>query len=427
NVSFSPNLKSQQVWSAFYIYALLCHHHAQGTRLVVPHEGEQHKCFNAAMKQRNLYIVNSGQDELPHYCDLCMRMWRKTDSTGKETDKCQMAVSDGITIGHYICKTFRCTKAPISTREPWCEQCKKENLADLCTVVGCNWPIVMTVQTKKTCDDEEHRTMEVQSSDRAKLMFALKSRLARSRTSRPEATVDDTALDGGDGGILDDTVDWFDLDEDGNINHKPTANPTNIGVPDAGPKQLAEAGAHAKKPKRMRILLGRRRSYCEVTIVHPCGVILARSTFYGAEAVSNVLIMVKKVFSLPGAQKPDFWVYDTACEAKQQAMGDPWWDDVRMVVDVWHLLNKHKTTHEFCQKHCNPAAFPELLKDEDEGKGKGKGWWFNTSVAEQINVWLGSFHAIVREMSPVRYNFFLDEMVRLHNIEVIANLKAKGH
>ncbi|EIW73835.1 hypothetical protein CONPUDRAFT_147999 [Coniophora puteana RWD-64-598 SS2] len=98
--------------------------------------------------------------------------------------------------------------------------------------------------------------------------------------------------------------------------------------------------------------------------------------------------MVKTVFSIPGARKPEFWIYDTACEAKQQAMSDPWWDDVAMVVDVWHLLNKHKATHDFCQRYCNPAAFPELHKEN------GKGWWFNTSIAEQVNLWLGSYHLI---------------------------------
>ncbi|EIW77258.1 hypothetical protein CONPUDRAFT_62609 [Coniophora puteana RWD-64-598 SS2] len=131
--------------------------------------------------------------------------------------------------------------------------------------------------------------------------------------------------------------------------------------------------------------------------------------------------MTKASFSVPGVTKPNHFVYDTACEAKQQVMksNDEWWRTIGMSVDVWHLRNKHKTTHDFCQRYCNPAAFPELKLDD------GTGWWFNTSIAEQTNVWLGGYHSMVREMLPIRYNFFLDEMVRIRNINTIATLKAK--
>lgn len=91
-----------------------------------------------------------------------------------------------------------------------------------------------------------------------------------------------------------------------------------------------------------------------------------------------------------------------------------------MYVDVWHFLNKHKVSHAFCQEHCNPASFPEL-------QGSDGNWFFNTSVAKQVNVWLGGFHSICREMLPVKYNFFLDEMIRLRNQIVVAKLEAQGY
>jgi hypothetical protein len=91
-----------------------------------------------------------------------------------------------------------------------------------------------------------------------------------------------------------------------------------------------------------------------------------------------------------------------------------------MCVDVFHFKNKHKVDHEFCQKNCNPAMYPELMTDD------GK-WFFNTSIAEQINVWLGGYHSMCREMLPLKYDFFLDEMIRLHNVRVVAELEAAGH
>jgi hypothetical protein len=36
--------------------------------------------------------------------------------------------------------------------------------------------------------------------------------------------------------------------------------------------------------------LGRQRTHNEQTLIRPCGVIHARATMYGAEAVSNVLV-----------------------------------------------------------------------------------------------------------------------------------------
>lgn len=132
--------------------------------------------------------------------------------------------------------------------------------------------------------------------------------------------------------------------------------------------------------------------------------------------------MVKNAFSVPNAEKPEHLIYDSNCDAKQQVMAssDEFFKDMGMCVDVWHFLNKHKITHEFCQKHCNPAKYPEMLNENGE-------WYFNTSVAEQTNAWLGGYHSICREMLPAKFNFFLDEMIRLHNIEVLHKLDEAGH
>jgi len=54
-------------------------------------------------------------------------------------------------------------------------------------------------------------------------------------------------------------------------------------------------------------------------------------------------------------------------------------------------------------------------------------WFFNTSVAEQTNAWLGGYHSMCCEMLPAKFDFFLDEMIRLRNIEIIQRLQEKGH
>jgi hypothetical protein len=133
---------------------------------------------------------------------------------------------------------------------------------------------------------------------------------------------------------------------------------------------------------------------------------------------------VQKVFSVPRAHKPEHLIYDTNCDAKQQVLAHPdhwtWFLDVGMTVDVFHFLHKHDERHEFCQEHCNPVAYPELLGPD------GK-WFFNTSVAEQTNVWLGGYQSMCREMLPTKFNFFLNEMIRLRNQITVAKLAADGH
>lgn len=65
------------------------------------------------------------------------------------------------------------------------------------------------------------------------------------------------------------------------------------------------------------------------------------------------------------------------------------------------------------------CAYPELL--DTDGK-----FYFNSSIAEQTNVWFGSFHNICQEMTPVKYDFFLDEMILRRNRVTVTTLQAQG-
>ena len=84
---------------------------------------------------------------------------------------------------------------------------------------------------------------------------------------------------------------------------------------------------------------------------------------------------------------------------------DPFFADIGLAVDVFYFNCKHSITDQYCQEHCNPAAFPELLGEN------GVRWYFNSSAAEQTNAWFGGYHVICCEMLVDRFNFFLDKMV----------------
>ena len=85
------------------------------------------------------------------------------------------------------------------------------------------------------------------------------------------------------------------------------------------------------------------------------------------------------------------------------------------------MKSKHKDTDDFCTKYCNPARFDFLIKED------GKSWRFNSSAAEMTNAWFGGFQSIVREMRKERYEFFLDEMIKLRNRLIVDELARKGH
>ncbi|KAF8218781.1 hypothetical protein L208DRAFT_1347395 [Tricholoma matsutake] len=136
----------------------------------------------------------------------------------------------------------------------------------------------------------------------------------------------------------------------------------------------------------------RWKTHNKQLVVACCGVIVARGAMFGAESISGDFL--KSVY--PHLEDlPDVVFFDNNCHLQShlQAQGDNFFSDVILPVDVFHFKSKHKETDEFCQKHCNPALWPELV--DADGK-----WVFNSSIAEQVNVWIGGYLAIVCDMLP---------------------------
>ena len=117
--------------------------------------------------------------------------------------------------------------------------------------------------------------------------------------------------------------------------------------------------------------------------------------------------MIKRTFCQD--IKPDHIFFDNNCTLAKAVKNDLFFCDIGLTVDVFHFKSKHSEKDVFCQKNCNPSAYPELISDD------GMGWYFNSSIAEQTNVWLGAYHSICWEMLVDKYNFFLDEMIMHKN------------
>ncbi|KAF8237015.1 hypothetical protein L208DRAFT_1249164 [Tricholoma matsutake] len=88
--------------------------------------------------------------------------------------------------------------------------------------------------------------------------------------------------------------------------------------------------------------------------------------------------------------KPNHIFFDNNCMLTGMVQNgkDTFFDDIGLTVDVFHFKSKDSKTDLFCQENCNPATYPKLISED------GKGWYFNSSIAEQTNVWLGSYHSI---------------------------------
>lgn len=151
---------------------------------------------------------------------------------------------------------------------------------------------------------------------------------------------------------------------------------------------------------------------------------------------------MKRVFNTkryPGCL-PNYIFYDNNCNllSSLHKAKDHYFDTVGLPVDVFHALHKHGEEDLYCQRHCNPASYPDLVTETGE-------WLFNSSVAEQVNKWFGAFQRIVREMTTerfaiplllktqtqtmtllLRYHFYLDEVIAIRNRVVVEELYRQG-
>ena len=168
------------------------------------------------------------------------------------------AVSDGVTIGHPCCAVPDC-KFPLENHSRrFCLHHK--DLDNQCAVVDCTQP---AASGHRTCNDPEHRNLEIVRAETNSAMFQLRKRLAKSR-----------------GTVTQDSHDNPDNDID-------LADEVMIEVDD-------EPNECASKPttgnRKLRAYFGRRKTHNEQFMMRPCGVIISRCTFFASEAISGVYV-----------------------------------------------------------------------------------------------------------------------------------------
>ena len=175
---------------------------------------------------------------------------------------------DGVTVGHPCCAVHNCHTPLSSNRDRYCNAHKASAL--VCAIVGCSNPVV---PMKRTCSIQSHQAVEGIYNERGQARFLLQERLQRARVAHPSDSIGESVNNISDLADMELEEEEFEL-IDGHV------TPTQAGH---------TSTAERRKP-RLHAQFGRKRTHNEQIIVAPCGMILARETFYGAEAVSSVVV-----------------------------------------------------------------------------------------------------------------------------------------
>jgi hypothetical protein len=182
---------------------------------------------------------------------------------------------DGITLGHPCCAEHNCKIPLTSSRDRYCPKHASKNAE--CVVDSCGRSVR---DGKRTCDNPAHQEAERINCERGQSRFQLQERMKRSQVAHPNDGIAEErnlfeVVDEEDEELLE--VD----DEQGNVTA--TEGPASENTTQA-------PTVTAMPKKRVRARFGRKRTHNEQILVAPCGMILARETFYGAEAIGTCAV-----------------------------------------------------------------------------------------------------------------------------------------
>ncbi|KAG1869640.1 hypothetical protein F4604DRAFT_1927056 [Suillus subluteus] len=327
------------------------------------------------MYAHNTRIVLQGQDKLPHTCLGCMHIFKSPDGGLHRTE---VIVTDGVTAGCPCCAIPRCKNPLDNNRLRFCA--KHHHLE---AHKACDDPVHLCIEAVNI-NSSRHGKSKTQRQKLSKLNDAITVHL-------PPTSTDDVPLQ--------DVEEWYEHDvASGAVRLCQVATTTSTGVSNHPVASDLDAdGCSAKDtPPKLKATFHCQHTNNKQLVVRPCGVICGRGTMYHHETVSNVLIMIEKMFTLPRAHKLQHMIYNSNCNALHEVESRKiaFFEGMGMCVDAFHHRTKHKASDVLCHEHCDMKAYPELLDDN--------------------------------EMMLVKYDFFLDEMILHRNLMTVATLQKQN-
>ncbi|KAK7033866.1 hypothetical protein R3P38DRAFT_2917807 [Favolaschia claudopus] len=173
-------------------------------------------------------------------------------------------------------------------------------------------------------------------------------------------------------------------------------------------------------------------TYCLQTVQWSCGCPIGWGKCYRSESSPQVLGILNRIWENFPESRPSFLAYDDACNLLRhivtQDPNSPWFNVTKLIVDAWHYIG-HQASDILCRIWCNPApangSQPDLIIVQvDENGRTHKTRAFNTETAEQLNSWLTSYEAQLRQMSNVNYDFVVHVLMLLYK-ELVEKRMAK--
>jgi len=163
------------------------------------------------------------------------------------------------------------------------------------------------------------------------------------------------------------------------------------------------------------------------TLLKPCGIVLNWTEMYTSESLTQMYFFLAFTFGRgQDIQHLKYLGYDRACglqpflqniAKKQVPFAAYLLENVKFLVDRFHIKGH-------TEKCCMPLENnPECCYHPDLAKFK-EICTANTECAEQAFRWLNKLKYTVRQMSRYKFNFFLFELVNMHN--TIRELKLKA-
>ena len=159
--------------------------------------------------------------------------------------------------------------------------------------------------------------------------------------------------------------------------------------------------------------------------------IIAQETFYGAEGVGSVIVsrpFYRTLYCSPQNRK-----WSSICLAGTSNLITysstttvclPKWSRMTLSSRTLDLQLTCSTSNQSTPKQTPFIRSTAILLCTLNSSLKTM--YFNSSIAEQTNVWLGGYYAICQEMLVDKYTFFLDEIILCRNQMMREKLAKEG-
>ncbi|KAM0789966.1 hypothetical protein ACM66B_005300 [Microbotryomycetes sp. NB124-2] len=427
-------LTSKHVWRAFVLHALLDKSKKLDQQLVCPAESSTYDLVALALGSTMKSKVLDGAKE--HQCPECSRYkrsWkdgviaddesklvsRKRKDYAKELTKIDksrivnLAVLDGIKIGHRLCAKDECTDAPATSNSLFCFEHRHS-----CQIRGCPGTISKDSRSSRT----PATACKVHAQDSRS-----SSRRSKTGPPRKRARQEKSSSESSESSFTDDSS--------------------------------SEASNQAES-EQLRRVKARQIPGIQL-LVYACGTLIAWHKLETPEEPDEILSFLDKVDRDTNGGLPTFVAYDRSCQllahvadrarasssSSSSSSDDPsanssadtattppaWLDRTKLIVDAFHFTT-HSKDDVLCRAMCNPAPLdgsqPDLVTPHEvqvptnpgSARRTHKGSrqmanriefcrTFNTSAAEQLNSWLKGFANLLGAMSADNHDFLLQVLL----------------